>query len=77
LKGEQLEKGGVANFCFPTKLSTGNGRFHNGVARFFLVQYTKTGKYTKGSLNMPKKINNVPNIHKIDQNFLRQGFQNI
>jgi hypothetical protein len=30
------------------------------VARFFLVQQTKTGKYTKGQQNMP-------NSHKIDQ----------
>jgi hypothetical protein len=54
------------------------------VARFFSAQHTKTGKYTKGSLNIPKKHNNIPNGHKIYQmaikytkNIHAYAFQNI
>jgi hypothetical protein len=49
-----------------------SGRIERRVARFFLVQYTKTGngyqiitKYTKVPQNIPKRPHNLPKDHKI------------
>jgi hypothetical protein len=41
--------------------------FPSRVARLFLAQHTKTVNYTKGSLNISKKLNNIPSGHKIYQ----------
>jgi hypothetical protein len=34
------------------------------VARFVLLKQTNTGKFTKGSLNIPNKHKNIPKKHK-------------
>jgi hypothetical protein len=43
------------------------GRVHDRVARFFLVQHTKTGKIYQKTIQYTKQPQNIPNGRKIDQ----------